>query len=127
MTADHSYSPWAEAGGVGSPSCRATAGPRQAYAVHPDSEAGKMIERLYGAPGANGGHCQRVSAGCVAGEATRETPGKTDVAMVLRETLISRNACDANLEPANVVDGLFAVARALMAVAEAIEGARRER
>jgi len=52
---------------------------------------------------------------------------KTDVAKALRETLISPNECDANLEPANVVDGLFAIARALVAVAKAIEGARCER
>lgn len=70
MTADRFYSSWTEAGGVGSPSCRATAGPRQAYAVHPDPEAGKMIERLYGAPGANGGHFQRVSGSRATGEAT---------------------------------------------------------
>jgi hypothetical protein len=49
---------------------------------------------------------------------------KPDVAQALRETLISPNECDANLEPANVVDGLFAIARALMAVAKAIEGRR---
>src|SRR5262245_42279496 len=52
---------------------------------------------------------------------------KTDVAKALRETLISPNECDANLEPANVVDGLFAIARALQAVSKAIEGAPRER
>ena len=52
---------------------------------------------------------------------------KPDVAQALRETLISPNECDSNLEPANVVDGLFAIARALVAVAKAIESARRER
>jgi hypothetical protein len=49
---------------------------------------------------------------------------KTDFAQALREALISPNECDANLEPANVVDGLFALARALVAVAQAIEGGR---
>jgi len=47
-----------------------------------------------------------------------------DAAEALREALISPNECDANLEPANVVDGLFAIARSLTAVAEAIEGRR---
>jgi hypothetical protein len=47
---------------------------------------------------------------------------KTDLGEALRETLISPNECDSNLEPANLVDGLFAIARALMAVAKAIEG-----
>jgi hypothetical protein len=46
---------------------------------------------------------------------------KTTVANALRETLISPNESDSNLEPANVVDGLFAIARALVAVAQAIE------
>jgi hypothetical protein len=39
---------------------------------------------------------------------------------VLMECLVSPNESDSNLEPANVVDGLFAIARALRAVAEAI-------
>lgn len=43
---------------------------------------------------------------------------KTDV---LRDCLISPNEADSNLEPANVVDGLYAIARALRAVAKAIE------
>ena len=38
----------------------------------------------------------------------------------LLECLISPNEADSNLEPANVVDGLYAIARALHAVAEAI-------
>jgi hypothetical protein len=51
---------------------------------------------------------------------------RLDAADALRDALISPNECDSNLEPANVVDGLFAIA-ALVAVAEAIEGAWRER
>jgi hypothetical protein len=47
---------------------------------------------------------------------------ETDLAEALRETLISPSECDSNLEPANVVDGLFAIARALLAVAKGIEG-----
>jgi hypothetical protein len=49
---------------------------------------------------------------------------ETTEKIALRETLISPNECDSNLEPANVVDGLFALARALMAVAKAIEGSQ---
>lgn len=39
---------------------------------------------------------------------------------VLVECLISPNESDRNMEPANVVDGLFAIARGLQAVAKAI-------
>lgn len=39
----------------------------------------------------------------------------------IRATLISPNETDSNLEPANVVDGLYAIARALNRIAEAIE------
>jgi hypothetical protein len=39
---------------------------------------------------------------------------------MLRATLISPNVWDSNGEPANVVDGLFAIARALAAVADAL-------
>jgi hypothetical protein len=52
---------------------------------------------------------------------------RLDASNALRDALISPNECDANLEPANVVDGLFAIAPALVAVSKAIEGARRER
>jgi hypothetical protein len=38
----------------------------------------------------------------------------------LRLTLLSPSECDRNGEPANIVDGLFAIARALHAVADAI-------
>jgi hypothetical protein len=43
------------------------------------------------------------------------------VAKAIKETLISRNESDLNLEAANVVDGLFAIARALNLVAKAIQ------
>lgn len=43
----------------------------------------------------------------------------------LIHTLISPNECDSNLEPANVVDGLFAIARAINHLAEVV--AQRER
>jgi hypothetical protein len=44
-----------------------------------------------------------------------------DIAKALRDTLISPNEADSNLEPANVVDGLFKIARAILRLAEAIE------
>ena len=44
-----------------------------------------------------------------------------DVAAALRHALVSPNECDSNLEAANVVDGLFAIARALHRIAEAME------
>jgi len=40
-----------------------------------------------------------------------------DLAKALQATLISPNEADRNLEPANVVDGLFAIARALQNIA----------
>lgn len=39
----------------------------------------------------------------------------------MRETLISPNEVDQNSESANVVDGLFAIARAIQRLAKAIE------
>jgi hypothetical protein len=50
---------------------------------------------------------------------------KTDdrVGEAIRATLISPNECDSNMEPANIVDGLFAIARALNRVAAAIDDA----
>jgi len=45
---------------------------------------------------------------------------KSPVADALYGTLISPNESDSNLEQANVVDGLFAVARAIHAVSTAI-------
>lgn len=44
----------------------------------------------------------------------------------LRAVLVSPNEIDSNFEPANVVDGLFAIARALDRVAEALQEARGE-
>jgi hypothetical protein len=42
------------------------------------------------------------------------------LAEALHQVFISPNECDSNLEAANVVDGLFAVARGLRAIAQAI-------
>jgi len=36
-----------------------------------------------------------------------------DIGRALEDSLISPNEADSNLEPANVVDGLFAIARAI--------------
>jgi hypothetical protein len=44
------------------------------------------------------------------------------VAKALRQTLVSPNEYDSKGEAANVVDGLFAIARALNRVAKAIDG-----
>lgn len=46
-------------------------------------------------------------------------------AKALREVFISPNEMDRNMEPANVVDGLFAIARALHDVASAIREGRQ--
>ena len=46
---------------------------------------------------------------------------RSDVATAILESLISPNEQDRNLEPANVVDGLFAIARALGRIADALE------
>ena len=43
------------------------------------------------------------------------------IAGALRDVLISPNECDFNFEAANVVDGLFAIARALNRIAKAME------
>ena len=43
------------------------------------------------------------------------------IASAILNTLVSPNECDSNFENANVVDGLFAIARALRGVAEAIQ------
>ncbi len=47
---------------------------------------------------------------------------RTDTADAIRFTLISPNEADSNSEPANVVDGLFAIARALDRLADAVRG-----
>lgn len=43
-----------------------------------------------------------------------------ELEQAIREVFVSPNESDRNMEPANVVDGLFAIARALRDVAEAI-------
>ncbi len=50
----------------------------------------------------------------------RDPIDNNQLAEAIRYTLVSPNECDSNLEPANVVDGLFAIARALQDVASAI-------
>lgn len=45
---------------------------------------------------------------------------RNEVAKALLKTLISPNEHDSNFEPANVVDALFAIARAIERLAEAI-------
>jgi hypothetical protein len=45
---------------------------------------------------------------------------KNQIAEALRDTLISPNEVDRNLEAANVVDGLFAIARAVNRLAIAL-------
>jgi hypothetical protein len=47
------------------------------------------------------------------------SPEPIDTSKALLETLISPNEVDSNLEPANVVDGLFAIARAIEHLADA--------
>jgi hypothetical protein len=44
-----------------------------------------------------------------------------EIAAALREVLVSPNESDRNLEAANIVDGLFAIARALERVAQSID------
>jgi hypothetical protein len=46
---------------------------------------------------------------------------KGDTYHGLREVFISPNESDRNGEPANVVDGLYAIARAIARLAQAIE------
>jgi hypothetical protein len=53
------------------------------------------------------------------------TPAKPSVVDALTATLISPNELGRNFEAANVVDGLFAIARGLHAVAEAIRESDR--
>jgi hypothetical protein len=52
---------------------------------------------------------------------------KDDLADALTSTLQSVNECDRNGEPANVVDGLFAIARAIHRLAEAVDRATEQR
>ena len=48
--------------------------------------------------------------------------GKEEIARALLSVLMSPNELDSNLEPANVVDGLFAIARALDRIGKRLEG-----
>jgi hypothetical protein len=50
----------------------------------------------------------------------------TRLAKALADALFSPNELDRNMEPANVVDGLFAIARALNRVATAIDNVRTD-
>ena len=45
----------------------------------------------------------------------------TDLSQALRDVFISPNEADRNFEAANVVDGLFAIARAIVALAKTVE------
>ncbi len=49
---------------------------------------------------------------------------KNPVAKAILMTLESPNESDRNMEIANVVDGLFAIARAIGRLADAVEGER---
>jgi hypothetical protein len=53
--------------------------------------------------------------------ATQITVALEDIGSALKQTLISPNCFDSNLEAANVVDGLYAIARAIQALALAID------
>lgn len=44
-----------------------------------------------------------------------------DAARAIHESFVSPNECDRNMEPANVVDGLFAIARAINGLTNAIK------
>lgn len=48
------------------------------------------------------------------------------MAEAMRDTLISPNEADRNSEPANVVDGLFAIARAVSQLAESVDAISTE-
>jgi hypothetical protein len=46
---------------------------------------------------------------------------KRDIGTAIENALVSPNECDSNLEAANVVDGLFAIARAISGHTAALE------
>jgi hypothetical protein len=50
---------------------------------------------------------------------------KDPITKAIYDTLISPNALDANLEPANVVDALYAIAHAINGHAEAVRALRQ--
>jgi hypothetical protein len=52
------------------------------------------------------------------------TDRENAIAKALMATLISPNECDSNWESANAVDGLFVLARAIRALAEAVKAGR---
>lgn len=52
--------------------------------------------------------------------AASNRPGGDPVAAALHATLITPNETDSNMEPANIVDGLFAIARAIDSLAVAV-------
>jgi hypothetical protein len=59
------------------------------------------------------------------GRPQQARPPKVDqVASAIRYSLVSPNESDSNYEPANVVDGLFAIARALHQVARELKAFR---
>lgn len=47
-----------------------------------------------------------------------------EIARTLREVFISQNICDSRLEPANVVDVLYGLSKAIHHLAESIEGSK---
>lgn len=51
-------------------------------------------------------------------------PREQEIARSLRDVFISPNEADSNFEPANVVDGLYFIGRAIKQLAEAVEGLR---
>ncbi len=53
-------------------------------------------------------------------------PDLHKIALAIRDALISPNCPDSNLEPANVVDGLYRVADSLSKIAEAINNIGHE-
>ena len=53
-------------------------------------------------------------------------PSRDAVAEAVRDGLTSPNECDRNGEIANVTDGLFAIARAISRLADAVEGLAAE-
>ena len=48
--------------------------------------------------------------------------GLKDIANVLQAVFVSPNETDSNWEDANVVDGLFAIARSIQRLASVVEG-----
>jgi len=44
-----------------------------------------------------------------------------DLTTALETAFVSPNECDSNMEAANVVDGLFAIARAISSLAESMK------